>query len=121
MSILLWVLQAALAWFCIAGGYYQMFKLDELKGFVNSMQQLPSAVWVSLGAIGLVAGVGLIVPAAFKVLPVVTPISAAVILVHALVVSGLYLYFGDKAPLPYSLIMAVLAAFIIFGRLKLVA
>lgn len=121
MSIALWVVQVVLAWFAVAGGYFQLFKFNDLKTGVVAMQQLPQAVWALLGVVGMVAGLGLIVPAAFKLLPVVTPISAAVMLLHSLLIAGFYLYFGDKAPLPYVLIMALLAAIILFGRLKLVA
>lgn len=121
MTIALWIVQIVLAWFAIAGGYFQLFKFAELKTSVVAMQQLPQALWAALGAIGIAAGVGLIFPAALRLLPVVTPVSAAVMLVHSLLISGLYLYYGDKAPLPYVLIMAALAAFIVIGRLKLVA
>lgn len=121
MSIALWIIQALLAWFAVAGGYFQLFKFNDLKTTVVAMQQLPQAVWAVLGVVGIVAGIGLIVPAAFKLLPMVTPIAAAVMLVHSLLIAALYLYFGDKAPLPYVLVMALLAAIILFGRLKLAA
>ena len=119
MSIALWIVQILLAWFAIAGGYFQLFKFAELKTTVVAMQQLPQTLWAVLGVVGMVAGLGLIFPAALRLLPMVTPVSAAVMLVHSLLISGLYLYFGDKAPLPYVLVMAVLAAVVLIGRLKL--
>lgn len=121
MNIALWVVQILLAWFAVAGGYFQLFKFAELKTSVVAMQQLPQGLWAVLGAIGVAAGIGLIFPAAFKLLPVVTPIAAAVMLVHSLLIAGLYLYYGDKAPLPYALVMALLAALVVYGRVKLLA
>ncbi len=119
MNILFWVLQAILAWLCIAGGYFQMFKLDQLQQGVAAMRELPHGLWMALGAIGLLAGIGLILPAALGRLPVVTPVAAAVIAVHSVLICALYLYYGDRAPLPYSLAMAVIAAVIVYGRFVL--
>ena len=69
MNILLWVLQIALAWLCIAGGVYQIFKVDELAKGVAAMRELPRALWAALGAVGLVAGLGLVLPGAIGVVP----------------------------------------------------
>lgn len=119
MNILFWVLQAILAWLCVAGGYFQMFKLDQLQEGVAAMRELPHSLWMVLGAIGFLAGIGLILPAALGRLPIVTPVAAAVIAVQSLLICALYLYYGDRAPLPYSLAMAVLAAVIVYGRFVL--
>ncbi|WP_108125859.1 DoxX family protein [Saccharospirillum mangrovi] len=121
MSIALWVVQGLLAWLAVAGGYFQLFKINDLKTTVVAMQHLPQGLWAVLGVVGIVAGIGLVVPAVFKDLPMVALICAAVMLVHSLLIAGFYLYFGDKAPLPYVLFMALLAAVILFGRLKLAA
>ena len=43
MNILLWVLQIALAWLCIAGGIFQIFKTEQLQKNVASMRALPVA------------------------------------------------------------------------------
>jgi hypothetical protein len=32
------------------------------------------------------------------------------------VISGFYVYYGDRAPLPYSLTMVAMAAFVAVGR-----
>ena len=39
MNVLLWVLQIALAWLCIAGGIFQMFKIEQLR------KSLPDGVY----------------------------------------------------------------------------
>jgi DoxX-like family len=119
MNILLWVLQVALAWFCIAGGAYQIFKLDELKKGVASMRALPRGLWTFLGVFGCVAGLGLIVPGVTNVLPVLTAYAAAAMAAHSLLISGFYVYFKDKSPLAFSAVMTVLAAFISYGRFVL--
>lgn len=119
MNILLWVLQIALAWLCVAGGYFHVFKLAELRGGVAAMRELPQGLWMSLGSLLMIAGVGLILPATLTRMPLLIPIAALFVAVHSLLTSAFYAYFGDRAPLPYSLAMAVIAAFIVYGRLVL--
>jgi hypothetical protein len=119
MNILLWVLQIVLALLCIAGGYYQIFKFDELAPSVAAMRELPRGLWALLGTIGIVAGLALILPGAFKVMPSVTPFAALAVAAESILISGLYLYYGDSSPLPYSAAMAVMAAFIAYERFAL--
>jgi hypothetical protein len=119
MNILLWVLQVALAWLCIAGGAYQVFKLDDLRKGVTSMRELPRALWTFLGLFGCVAGLGLIVPGALHLLPILVAVSAIGVAAQSALISGFYVYFGDRPPLPFSLAMTALAAFIALGRLWL--
>lgn len=119
MNILLWVLQAVLALLCVSGGAFQIFKVDELQKGVAAMRELPHGLWAVFGAINCLGGVGLIVPGATKMLPVLTPVSATVIAVESALISALYVYYGDRPPLSYSVAMTILAAFIAYGRFAL--
>jgi hypothetical protein len=119
MNILLWVLQIALAWLCIAGGAFQIFKIDQLQQNVASMRALPRGLWAFLGAFGCLAGLGLIVPGATHVLPGLTPIAAAAVAAESVLISAFYVYYGDRSPMTYSVAMAVMAAFISYGRFAL--
>jgi uncharacterized membrane protein YphA (DoxX/SURF4 family) len=116
MNILLWVLQIALAWLCIAGGIFQIFKIEQLQKGVASMRALPRGLWAFLGAFGCVAGLGLILPGATHVLPVLTPIAAAAVAVESVFISALYVYYRDFSPLLYSVAMTIMAAFFFYGR-----
>lgn len=119
MNILLWVLQIALAWLCIAGGVFQIFKLEELQTGVASMRELPRALWTFLGAFGCLAGLGLVLPAAINVLPGVTPIAAAAVAAQSLLITAFYIYYRDSSPMVYSVAMTLMAAFISYGRFAL--
>jgi len=119
MNILLWVLQIALAWLSIAGGVFQIFKIEQLQKNVASMRALPRGLWAFLGAVGCLAGLGLIVPGATHVLPVLTPIAAAVVAAESILISAFYITYGDRSPLGYSVAMAIIAAFISYGRFAL--
>lgn len=119
MNALLWTLQIALAVLCVSGGAYQIFMLHELRKGVAAMRALPKALWQFLGALGCVAGVALVVPGAAISLPILTPIAAAIVALQSTLISAFYLRFRDKAPLPYSLVMVMLAVFVCAGRISL--
>lgn len=119
MNILLWILQIALAWLCIAGGYYQIFKIEQMRKNVASMRALPRGLWAFLGAVGCLAGVGLILPGAIGVLPVLTPIAAVAAAAESVLISAFYIYYRDFAPMSYSVAMALMAAFIAYARFAL--
>lgn len=119
MNILLWVLQITLAWLCIAGGIFQIFKIEQLKKTVASMRALPRGLWASFGAFGCLAGLGLILPGALHMLPGLTPIAAAAVAAESVVITALYITYRDFSPMAYSLMMGIMAAFISYGRFEL--
>jgi hypothetical protein len=63
-----------------------------------------------------VAGLCLILPGALNVLPILTPVAAAGLAVENAVISALYIRYGDRPPLPYSITMTILAAVIAYAR-----
>lgn len=119
MNILLWVLQIALAWLCVAGGIFQIFKIEQLKKDVVSMRALPRSLWAFFGIFGCLAGLGLVLPGATNVLPGLTPVAAAAVAIESVVISVLYIAYRDFSPMAYSLTMAMMAAFISYGRFEL--
>lgn len=116
MNIVLWVLQVLLAFLCLSGGAFQIFKFDDLKKNVAAMRALPRGLWAFLGAFACVAAPCLIVPGALGVLPGLTAIAAAGVAAEQALISALYLKYGDRPPLPYSVTMTIVAAIIAFGR-----
>ena len=118
MNILLWVLQVVLALLCISGGAFQIFKIEELQTTVAAMRELPRGLWAFLGAFGCLAGLCLILPGATTVLPVATPIAAAAVAAQSVLISAFYIYYRDFPPLPYSVAMAIMGAFIAYGRFR---
>jgi hypothetical protein len=119
MNILLWVLQIVLALLCIAGGAFKILKFEELQKDVASMRELGRGLWAFLGAFECFGGLGLILPGATNVLPGLTPIAAAAVAAESVLVSAFYIYYGDRPPLFYTVAMALMAAFIAYGRFAL--
>jgi hypothetical protein len=120
MNVLLWIIQAALALLCLSGGAYKAFKFDEL---ANQMRALSQGGWRALGALEIVCGILLVVPAAAKWMPVVTPLAAVALALETLALSGLYGRYSLKLtaanPLVWSITMALMAAFVAYGRYAL--
>ncbi len=117
MNILLWVLQVALGFLYVAGGYYKAFKFEEL---ASQFTAIPHGGWRALGAIEMLGAVLLIVPAATKWMPGLTPIAAGVLAVETLFISGVYARHSTKLtaenPLIWSVVMLLLVAFVAYGR-----
>lgn len=117
MNVVLWIVQAVLALLYLSGGAYKVFSFDEL---ATHMQALPRAGWSVLGLIEIVGGLLLVVPAASKWKPVLTPLAAAVLAVETLGLAVLYarysLELAATNPMVWALVMGVLAAFVAYRR-----
>jgi hypothetical protein len=120
MNVLLWIVQAALAVLYLAGGAYKAFQFDEL---AKQMDVLSRGGWGVLGVIEMLGAVLLIVPAAAKWKPALTPIAAAILAMETLAIAALYarysLTLAATNPLVWALAMGLLAAFVAYGRYAL--
>src|ERR1051325_1883360 len=95
MNALLWVLQAGLALLYLAGGAYKVFRFDELAD-QPWYGTLPRGGWGALGVFEILGAVLLIVPAAAKRMPVLTPLAAAALALETLALGGLYARYSLK-------------------------
>jgi DoxX-like family len=120
MNILLWILQAALAFLYISGGAYKVFKFDQL---ANHMQVLSRGAWRVLGVLEMLGAVLLIVPAVANWMPVLTPLTAAVLALETLALGALYARYSLKLaasnPMVWAVVMGLLVAFVAYGRYAL--
>jgi uncharacterized membrane protein YkgB len=120
MNILLWVFQGLLALLYLSGGAYKTFSFAEL---ANQMTALSHGGWRALGVLEMVGAILLIVPAATKWMPLLTPLAAAVLTLETLALAGLYARYSLKLtptnPLIWSVVMGMLVAFVAYGRYAL--
>jgi hypothetical protein len=120
MNVLLWVIQGVLALLFLAGGAYKLSSCDEL---AKQFSAVSRGGWRVLGVIEVLGAGLLVVPAAANWVPVLTPIAAAVLALESLALAGVYarnsLKLTAENPLVYAVIMAILAAFVAFGRYAL--
>jgi VIT1/CCC1 family predicted Fe2+/Mn2+ transporter len=120
MSVLLWVLQVALAVLYFAGGGYKVFKFDELATY---MRTLSRGGWRALGVLEMLGAVLLVVPAAANWMPGLTPLAAAALALETLALAALYARYSRKVavtnPMVWAVVMGLLAAFVAYGRYTL--
>jgi VIT1/CCC1 family predicted Fe2+/Mn2+ transporter len=120
MNILLWILQAVLAFFYVSGGAYKTFKFEEL---ASQMSAIPHGAWRALGILEMLGAVLLIVPAATKWKPELTPLAATVLAVETLAIAALYARYSLKLaatnPMVWAVVMGLLVAFVAYGRYSL--
>ena len=122
MNILLWILQIALGLQAIAGGAFKIVRFEDIAN-MPATKAFPRAVWTALGAVEVACGLLLIIPAATKWMPILTPVGAAVLALESL---ALALHFARYSralsasnPFTYALASTVVAVFIAYGRYAL--
>jgi DoxX-like family len=117
MNVFLWVLQGVLAFLYLAGGVFKTFNPDDV---AKQITALPRAGWVVLGAVEVLGAVLLIVPAAVKWMPMLTPLAAAVLTLETLALAALYASYSLKLaatnPLVWAVPMGLMAALVAYGR-----
>lgn len=117
MHIVLWVVQIVLAVLYLSGGAYKTFMFDEL---ARQFAVVPRAAWAALGGLEMAGAVLLVLPAALKWMPWVTPLAAAILTVETLLLAGVYASYSvdlrAENPMVWAVVMAVLVAVVAWGR-----
>jgi len=119
MNILLWIAQIFLALLALAGGGYKLFAHAQF-AMTPAAAALPRAAWSAIGAFEMVCGVLLILPMSLKFRPVLTPVAATALVVESLALALLYSRYSLRIeaanPMVWVLLMAILGAFVAYGR-----
>jgi len=119
MNILLWVLQVGLALQSLAGGQYKLFSFDQIANMPATMA-LPRGVWSALGVFEIVCGILVVVPAATKWMPALTPLAAAALALENLALAAFFAHYSLELaatnPMVWVLEAGLLAAFVAYGR-----
>ncbi len=118
MNVLLWTLQGLLALHTAAGA---VWKWSNSEHTMSSLGAIPHGVWLGLSVLELLCVVALIAPAVSKRLAILAPIAAAFVAAEMLFFSSVHLASGSSSlgPVIYWLVVAVVCAFIVYGRLVL--
>ncbi|PRQ06948.1 DoxX family protein [Enhygromyxa salina] len=116
MNIALWIIQALLALaFLLAGGMKLAMPIDTL--LANGMtvvEHMPAALVRFIGLSEVAGAVGLILPAALRIKPKLTPIAAGALAFVMVLAAITHLALGEAFGAP--LMLGSLAAFVAWGR-----
>lgn len=111
MKRFVWVLQIALGVFFIAMGVIHFVLPDNLPGPLGWMYDLSPLLQYISGTAEILGGLGLILPAATRVMPILTPLAAIGL---ALVMVGASVWHGDRGEVRNVITNLVVAAILIF-------
>ena len=117
MNIALWVVQGLLALlFLFAGGSKFFMPPEAMQGPVA----LPTWFIHFIGVAEVLGGLGLILPGLLRIRPGLTPLAAAGLLIIMLGATVIGLMGGELSQALIPLVIGLLAAFVAYGRWKLV-
>lgn len=119
MNILLWVLQILLALHTAIGAVWKFS--HSAAQTMPSLGAIPHAGWIAMSVVELVCAACLVLPIFNKSLAVLAPVAAIVIAAEMLLFCGLHLASGsgERGPIVYWLVVALVCAFVAYGRLVL--
>jgi putative oxidoreductase len=113
----LWVVQGLLgALFLVAGAMKATQPIAVLVDTFGWPAAVPAALVRFIGVAELLGALGLILPAATRVKPMLTPLAGVGLAVAMLLAAGFHTSRGEFGALPMPLVLGGLAAFVVWGR-----
>ncbi|MBD8870572.1 DoxX family protein [Nocardioides donggukensis] len=117
MDIALWVIQILLAGvFAMAGGMKVSQPRQKLASSQPWVEDFSSRTVRLIGVAELLAAIGLVLPAAVDVLPVLTPLAATGLAVLMLLAANTHRRRGETPNIGVNAVLLVLAVIVAWGR-----
>ncbi len=120
LNIALWIAQVLLGIaFTMAGAMKASSPIDDLVAKGMTWAAVSPALTRFIGISELLGGIGLILPAALRIKPILTAWAAAGLLVVMVLAFGFHIIQGDAVQqIMPSAVLGLIAAFIAWGRFK---
>lgn len=117
MHVVTWVLQIVLAaGFAFAGAMKLTQPKEKLAPNMGWVEDVPAGTVKLIGALELLAAIGLILPSATGIAPVLTPLAAVGIAVIMLLALGVHLRRHEAQVIPINLLLLALAVVVAWSR-----
>jgi uncharacterized membrane protein YphA (DoxX/SURF4 family) len=114
MTSALWIAQGLLALLFVMSGLAKLFTPLEL--LAEQFAPLPGMFMRFIGLIEVLGALGLILPGLLRILPVLTPLAAAGLLINMLSATIYTVVFVGLTLAVFPLVAGVLSAFVAYGR-----
>lgn len=115
----LWILQALLAFaFLAAGGMKLVMPIETLEAQMGFVSYTPEFLVRFIGLAELTGAVGLIVPAALRIKPWLTPLAAGGLGLVMVLAVGLHISRAEWAQVGPPIVLLVLLGMVAYGRTK---
>ena len=113
----LWVVQCLLGAMFLAVGAMKLTQpMASLANALGWPAEVPATLVRFIGVAELLGGLGLILPAATRIKPMLTPLAGVGLATAMLFAMIFHISHGELGALPLPLILACLAAFVAWGR-----
>jgi uncharacterized membrane protein YphA (DoxX/SURF4 family) len=119
METVIWIAQGVLAALMLVSGAQKLARTKEqllASGNMNWTEDFAPGQIKGIGALELLAAIGLIVPAALDVVPYLTALAATGVVLLMLGAAATHLRRGERQVLPINLTIAAIALFIAVER-----
>jgi uncharacterized membrane protein YphA (DoxX/SURF4 family) len=117
-NVLLWIVQGLLALlFLSAGGAKLVLPIDAMAGPVH----LPGLLLRFVGVAEVLGGVGLVLPWVLRIRPLLTPLAAAGLVLVMIGATVITAGTGQLAAAVFPLVVGMLAGWVAYARLLLLA
>jgi len=117
LGITLWVLQVALGLFFMMVGYsHAIAPFDQVSQQAVWMQHVARALSLFIGYAELAGGLGLIIPAATRIAPWLTPLAALGLATIMILAILFHIVRGEAGVVGVPALLATLALFVAWGR-----
>ena len=119
MNIALWTAQGLLAFVYLAAGGLKVIRPREqlvATGRLDWMKEHSDAAVKAVGAVEILGALGVILPEATGIAPILTPIAAVGLVIVQIGAMRVHLTRDERQPLPINVILLLLAAFVAIAR-----
>lgn len=116
MDILLWIVQIILGLSFLMFGSMKAFQYEKSKQTLPWVKDSKKGLVIFVGIAELLGGIGLILPTAFNIIPILTPIAASGIAIIMISATFLHLSRKENQSITINIVLLALAIFVAFGR-----
>jgi putative oxidoreductase len=122
LHVALWIVQLLLAVaFGMAGVMKSTQPIANLAAAMGWPGDVPAALVRFIGVSELAGAIGLVLPTATRIRPLLTPLAALGLVVVMVLAMMFHVSRGEWQALPFNAVLGGLAAFVAWGRLRKVA
>jgi hypothetical protein len=114
MNIVLWIMQVVLAVVFFAHGGFMVAPPADMVAMIDA--QLTAPLRMFIGVAEILAAIGLIAPSLTRVLPKLTPLAAAGLMIIMVSATVLHLVRGEHQSALMTLVLLALATFVTYMR-----
>ena len=117
MNVFLWVLQIVLAlMFAMAGVLKSTQPREKLQGSLPWVEDFPTSTVRFIGVVELLGALGLILPAALDIVPVLTPLAATGLAIVMVLAMNTHRRRREPSGIAFNVVLLLVAVVIAWGR-----